>query len=285
MVTQDSYRISLESFQGPLDLLLYLVRRAEVDIQDISIAAVTDQYLDVLRQVKSVDIEQAGEFLVMAATLVEIKSRMLMPPEKNAGDDGGDRPIDDPLDPRQELIQQLLAYQRYRIAAEDLDLRRVLFEQRYSARPAWKFFEGHDDEDADAELELEDVHVFDLSEAYERIASAIDFARLGSHHIEFDDTPIELYEQDLLDQLERTTQRQLTLQRAFQGQNQSQRIGLFLATLELTRVRRITVQQDDIDAEILITKRDPETDDAALAGSAIELSDEIPGDSPSRTGS
>lgn len=275
MVTQDDYRISLESFQGPLDLLLYLVRRAEVDIHNIPIATITDQYLDVLRQVEAVDVELAAEFLVMAATLVEIKSRMLMPAEQR-GDDGeaGDRPVDDAVDPRHELIQQLLAYQRYRVAAEELDLQRVLYEQRYPVRPAWQFFDLPE-EDADVELELDDVHVYDLSDAYERIASAIDFARLGSHHVEFDDTPIELYEQDLLDRLERTAERRLTLQRAFEGQTQAQRIGLFLATLELTRVRRITVQQDDIDAEIVVTMRDPETDDAAL----------VAAESPGRAGS
>src|SRR5690554_6413434 len=137
MVTQEDYRITLDSFQGPLDLLLYLVRRAEVDIHDIPIATITDQYLEVLRSVDSVDVEQAGEFLVMAATLVEIKSRVLMPPDAQpAGEDSepssaGRSSSDELLDPRHELIQQLLAYQRYRIASEELDLRRVLFEQRY----------------------------------------------------------------------------------------------------------------------------------------------------------
>ncbi len=76
---QDDYVISLETFEGPLDLLLFLIRRAEVDVQDIPIAAITDQYLLILRQVDEVDIEQAGVFLVMAATLIELKSRSLAP--------------------------------------------------------------------------------------------------------------------------------------------------------------------------------------------------------------
>lgn len=264
MVTQEDYRITLDSFQGPLDLLLYLVRRAEVDMHDIPIATITDQYLEVLRSVDSVDVEQAGEFLVMAATLVEIKSRMLMPPDAQAASEDGDAmgdkssSSDEGFDPRHELIQQLLAYQRYRIASEELDLRRVLFEQRYSIEPAWQYFEIADDERE--ELEFEDVHVFDLSDAYERIASAIDFGRIGAHHVEFDDTPIELYEEDLLDRLGRSPQRVLTLQSAFEGQNQSQRIGLFMATLELTRLRRVTVQQDDIDREIVVALREGDTE-------------------------
>lgn len=262
MVTQEDYRITLDSFQGPLDLLLYLVRRAEVDVHDIPIATITDQYLEVLRAVDDVDVEQAGEFLVLAATLVEIKSRMLMPPDAQGSDDGdaGDRPSsDEPFDPRHELIQQLLAYQRYRISSEELDLRRVLFEQRFASQPAWKYFEIEEDEDRE-DLEFEDVHVFDLSEAYERIASAIDFAKLGAHHVEFDDTPIELYEEDLLDRLGRSPARELTLQSAFEGQSQLQRIGLFMATLELTRLRRVTVQQDDIDREIMIALREGEAE-------------------------
>jgi len=270
MVTQDNYRISLDSFQGPLDLLLYLVRRAEVDIHDIPIATITDQYFAVIRQAERVDVELAGEFLVMAATLVEIKSRVLAPDEQeNDGEGRESSAAEDPTDPRHELIRQLLAYQRYRVASEELDMRRVLFEQRYPARPAWQYFEPVE-EDVEAELELDDVHVFDLSEAYERIAAAIDFARLGAHHVEFDDTPIELYEEDLLDRLEHTPEKRLTLQRTFEGQTQAQRIGLFLATLELTRVRRITVQQDDIDSAIVIAKRDAQQDDESIAAMTTE---------------
>ncbi|MHC4709519.1 MAG: segregation and condensation protein A [Planctomycetota bacterium] len=88
MTLQDEYQVKLDTFCGPLDLLLYLIRRAEVDIHDIPIAKITDQYLQVLRQVEHVDIEAAGEFLVMAATLMEAKSRTLMPPEAQIDEDG-----------------------------------------------------------------------------------------------------------------------------------------------------------------------------------------------------
>ncbi len=83
---QDEYQVTLDSFCGPMDLLLFLIRRAEVDVHDIPIAAITDQYLAFLKEVDDVDIEEAGEFLVMAATLMEIKSRTLMPPEPVEGD-------------------------------------------------------------------------------------------------------------------------------------------------------------------------------------------------------
>ena len=118
MTLQDEYQVKLDTFCGPLDLLLYLIRRAEVDIHDIPIAEITDQYMQVLRQVEHVDIEAAGEFLVMAATLMEVKSRTLMPPEAQQDDgDGADgvalQEIEvtpgAPADPRFELVRQLYA--------------------------------------------------------------------------------------------------------------------------------------------------------------------------------
>ena len=130
---QEDYTVQLESFEGPLDLLLYLIRRAEVDIQNIPIAAITDQYLLVLRQVDSVDVELAGDFLVMAATLMELKSRTLAPVEVE-GEEGESGSSDDLVDPRQDLVQQLLAYQRIRSASEELEGRRLEFQRRLRVR-------------------------------------------------------------------------------------------------------------------------------------------------------
>jgi segregation and condensation protein A len=272
MPLQEDYQVALESFHGPLDLLLYLIRRAEVDVEDIPIAAITDQYLDFLRRLDDIDIDMAGEFLVMAATLVEIKSRVLMPAEARGGDgseggEGGEGRAADQLtgaDPRRELIQQLLAYQKFRITADELDARRRAFEQRYAVRPARVSRDATEqDEDGVAmeaaevlELELDDVHALDLSEAYERIASSIDFARLGDHTIEIDDTPIALHQEDLIDRLGRAAERTLRLQDAFEGQSAGGRIGLFLAALELVRLRRISVRQDDIEGDVLLVLED-----------------------------
>lgn len=239
--SQKDYRVTLEAFEGPLDLLLFLVRRAEVDLQDIPIAEITDQYLDVLHHTsgEDVDIEQAGEFLVMAATLVEIKSRSLSPPERGEGDDGGE--LDAGGDPRDELIRQLLAYQRIRAAADALEARKHEFARRYCTTIG--FDRGIFPVVGDG-LELEDVHLMDLSDAYERIASAIDFARIGDHVVELDDTPIALYEQDLVDQLGRRSGRSLSLQDAFAGRAPVQRVGMFLAVLELVRRFQVRFEQD-----------------------------------------
>ena len=127
---QEQFRISIEAFDGPLDLLLYLVRRAEVDIHDIPISRITEEYLEVLRQGASIDVEMAGEFLVMAATLIEIKSRSLVPPEHVQEDDDSHGDENANEDPREDLIRQLLSYQRFRTASELLETRRNVFALR-----------------------------------------------------------------------------------------------------------------------------------------------------------
>jgi segregation and condensation protein A len=264
MQLQDEYQVTLESFCGPMDLLLYLIRRAEVDVHDIPIASITDQFLAFLKEVDDVDIEAAGEFLVMAATLMEIKSRTLMPPEPVEGEAsevdveygvaGGEAV---PADPRFELVKQLLDYQRYRIAAETLDERRKAFGRQFPAQPC----RAEDDEEADAGppvLELEDAHVYDLYESYDRIIATIDFDKLGDHHVELDDTPAALYQEDLLDRLGRAEDRRLTLQETFDGCAKVQRLGLFLATLELVRLRTIKVSQDELLASIMLELQEEE---------------------------
>src|SRR4051812_16462872 len=109
-----SYTVALETFHGPLDLLLYLVKRNEVDILDIPIAAVADQFVAYLQVMQTLDVELAGDFLVMAATLLEIKSRLLLPPEAHAEEDELD-------DPRNELVKQLLEYRKFKDAASTLE--------------------------------------------------------------------------------------------------------------------------------------------------------------------
>ena len=117
MVPDSDYRIKLQVFEGPLDLLLFLIRKNELDIYDIPIESVTKQYLEALRAMQQLDLDLAGEFFVMAATLMEIKSRMLLPRglaaiDPNAGEDE--------MDPRWELIHQLLQYKKFKEAAAKL---------------------------------------------------------------------------------------------------------------------------------------------------------------------
>lgn len=114
----DSYRVKLEAFEGPMDLLLYLIKKDEIEIKDIPIAAITEQYLEYLTLMRELDISIAGDFLVTAATLIYIKSKMLLPPAPKIE---GEEDLDD--DPRAELIERLLEYQKFKSAAQMLHSR------------------------------------------------------------------------------------------------------------------------------------------------------------------
>ncbi len=125
----EAYSVRLEAFEGPLDLLLHLVRKHEVNLYEVSVAAVTEQYLAYLAAAKDLNLDVAGEYVLMAATLIYLKSRALLPPEERE-----DLEEEEPLDPELELIEQLLEYERYQAVASNLASRPVLgrdvFERR-----------------------------------------------------------------------------------------------------------------------------------------------------------
>ena len=138
MLPEADLRIKLQVFEGPLDLLLFLIRKNEIDIYDIPIESVTKQYVAVLRSMQQLDLEVAGEFFVMAASLMEIKSRMLLPKGQHAVDPNAEG--EDEMDPRWELVHQLLQYKKFKDASLRLSemarLQRDLMERQLSHRPA-----------------------------------------------------------------------------------------------------------------------------------------------------
>ncbi|MFW6059189.1 MAG: segregation and condensation protein A [Phycisphaeraceae bacterium] len=243
------YRIQLDAYAGPLDLLLHLVKRNEIDLHDIPIAELTEQYLAHLQLLEHLDMDQAGEFLVMAATLLEIKSQMIVPqPERDedAEDEGegeGEGQTEpDPTDPRYELVQQLLAYKRYKDAAHALERRQADWSARFAVRPIDRAKVEKDESEAEQrEIELEDVNVFELCEAFGRLLSSI--GEFTGHSVTDDDTPIGLHAEDIADRL--TREGPLTLRRICEGRNRAEMIGLFLAMLELVRDKRVSVVQDE----------------------------------------
>lgn len=273
------YRVRLDAFEGPLDLLLYLIRRSEVDIHDIPVGQITDQYLALLKAdggIERLDIEIAGEFLVMAATLMEIKSRLLSPRPAAAGAAGDDAlgglgelgAGSGDIDPRADLVQKLLAFKRYRDAAQMLTQRHAEWESRLPAGAA-----GVPDAPVDATaggedepVHMEDIEIVDLVQAFSRIMETVDFARVGEHRVFDDETPIQLHAEDLLEQLkhageigESASDRPegvpvgaIELRRVFSGRTKSEAVGLFLAMLELIRQRKIAVRQDKIHDRIWI---------------------------------
>ena len=226
------YRVNLDIFAGPLDLLLYLVRKEEVDIYDIPIAKITDQYICYIELLKSLDIDLAGDFLVMAATLMQIKSAMLLP--KAEIDQFQD---DDLSDPRRELIRQLLEYKKFKDAANLLNA--VADEQKERFPRPGTIVELLKP-DAEPEIDIEQVSIWDLLEAFDLVCKATGTAS-DIRSIK-DDTPIDLYQIEILHRLQ--TEGPMTFERIFESKtNRVVMIGLFLALLELIREKLAWVEQ------------------------------------------
>lgn len=159
---ETSYSVKIPVFEGPLDLLLHLIRENKIDIYDIPIALITSQYLDYLEIMKELNLDIAGEFLVMAATLIHIKSRMLLPVDEEAPEEGQE-------DPRFELVQRLLEYQAFKEASLALREREIEWGNVFTRKT--------DKEDQDAgesgELNLFDLNLFDLIGAFKRILEKV----------------------------------------------------------------------------------------------------------------
>lgn len=166
------YEVKLERFEGPLDLLLYLIKKQEINIYDIPIAKITEQYLEYIRMLEFLNLELAGEFLVMAATLMRIKARMLLPPKEDEEDE-----IEDP---RRQLVQQLLEYQRFKEAAGRLDAMKYQRSLLY-ARP-------EQDIDPDVREVEYDYNLFDLIASFRKV---LDRARVRVVDVKAEETSIE----------------------------------------------------------------------------------------------
>jgi segregation and condensation protein A len=234
------YRVDLEVYNGPLDLLLYLIRREEVDVCDIPIARITEQYIAYVEMLRTLDPNLAGDFLVMAATLMEVKTRMLLPtpPPEEGGADGLE------IDPRAELVRQLLQYKAFRDAADDLRQARELQSMKFPRRPPKP---PRPDESA---LDIDYAQIWDLFDAFSKLMESIGL-RNQRHEVIYDDTPVELHAADIIDRLAR--EGALLFSLIFEGRTtRSELVGLFLALLELIRRRRIIARQDDNFGEIAV---------------------------------
>ncbi len=235
----DQYRVNLDIYNGPLDLLLYLIRRDEVEIYDIPIAGITEQYLKYVELLKGMDPNLAGEFMVLAATLLEIKTRMLLP--RTAPEEQGAEDLE--IDPRADLVRQLLEYKAFKDAAGDLRSAADQRAMRFGRRPAQA-------EPQEKQLDLEDVQIWDLFDAFSGIMEAVG-RQVTEHEVIYDDTPIELYATDLLDRLRRDGA--LTFRQVFQGRaSRGELVGLFLAMLELIKQSLVLVSQERNFDEILL---------------------------------
>lgn len=241
-----SYQIKLEIFEGPLDLLLHLIRKHEINIYDIPIALITSQYLQYLEIMKSLDMEIAGEFLVMASTLTHVKSRMLLPPSENPEND------EDGVDPRDELVQRLLEYKRFKNAALDLEEKEHTWS-RVHTRPA----EAHPDVPPNEEEEplLFDFHLFDLLSALKDV-----IARVPDEQFEITAETVSITEKIsyILGRLE-SAETVLFGDLFEESVTKPQVIATFLALLELVKTRAVKVVQVEHFGAIRLMKSVTET--------------------------
>lgn len=246
-IPPDALAVVLEAFEGPLDLLLYLIRKQNLDILDIPISRITDQYLAYIDLMQVLHIDLAAEYLLMAALLAEIKSRMLLPKPVQTGDEEDD--------PRAELVRRLQEYERFKKAAEDLD---TLPQEGRDIFPAL----------ADAPLKIvvsEEPMIGDLPGLLDAMRDILRRAELRQSHV-IGSEGLTL-EQRLREVLERLQDDSLVMfhELFFLQEGRMGVVVTFMAILELLKQKMITLVQESVFAQIYVRRMDPQSAEAAWA--------------------
>lgn len=260
------FRVELETFRGPLDLLLYLVRKHEVDISDLPIALITEQYLAHLEVLEQLDVNAVGDFLELASTLIEIKSQLVLPR-------GGE--VTEPWDdPRDELVERLLEYKKYKDAASMLDERSRDWQQHYPRLAS----DLPPREIDPAGQPIREVELWDLVSALGRMLRDSRATRPAT--IVYDETPIQVYMQRIHHRLVEG-QRAAFSEMFEPGMHKSAIVGVFLAILELVRHHSVRTEQNDLHGEIWIVPGegfDPAQEIAAADNyaSRLPLAEDLP---------
>jgi len=230
------FKIILPIFEGPLDLLLYFIKRDEINIYDIPIARITDEFLNYIRLMQSLDIEPASEFLVMAATLMEIKAKMLLPKEKNLQ-------AENEQDPRQQLVDRLIEYQIFKEASKAIE------EKLYENQNIYfrGIFESDIQEIASKLKTFKPANVVDLAKAYFNLI----------HKKEDEVKEIKLNQLKIEDGIEyitsiMKTEKQVSFSKICSGYSLPYKILFFVAILELIKQKKIYAYQSEFESEIIL---------------------------------
>ena len=245
------FQVELTEFRGPLDLLLFLVRKQEVEIIEIPIAPITEQFLQYLEVLQELDVNGVGDFVEMASTLIEIKSRSVLPHAEE---------IEEPLeDPRQDLVRRLLEYKRFKDAASMLEERGKAWQEHFPRLAS----DVPERPRNPAEEPIREVELWDLVSAFGRILR--EQAANSPSNIVYDDTPIEVYMQRIHDELRQAGR--LSMSGLFRPYtNRSTLVGLFLATLELVRHHGVHLEQGELFDEIWILPGEAASGPLEIAG-------------------
>lgn len=229
-------RVQLPIYEGPLDLLLHLIRKDDLSIADIPIASITEQYLAALELMQGLDLDVSGEYLVMAATLLHIKSKTLLPPEEEGEEDD-----DEAGDGREELVRRLLEYERFKNAARDLEEREILnrdvFARQGRSAPV-------------REVSFEQLSVFDLMSALQRVLER--FPEPSVHTVVQETVSVRERMTGILDELGRRTS--VLFHELFDAAGSRMEVVVtFLALLELIRIRAVNAVQEERLGPIVLT--------------------------------
>ncbi len=232
-----SFRVDLDTFRGPLDLLLYLVRKHEVEVVDIPIAQITTQFLDYLAVLEQLDVNAVGDFLEVASTLIEIKSRLVLP--------HGYEDEEELDDARHYLVERLLEYKRFKDAASILEERGRAWQERFPRL-------SNDLPPRERDLADEPIHELELWDLVSAFGRVMRESQAGqAPNIVYDETPIQVYMQRIHAQLR--DRPRLAFSELFQqGMHKSTLIGMFLALLELVKHHGVRAEQDEPHGELWI---------------------------------
>lgn len=249
------YKVKLDNFAGPLDLLLHLIRKEEIDVHDIPIAKVLDQYLQYLKVIQDLDLDDAGEFLVMAATLMVVKSKLLLPQEQVD--------LEKEIDPRFELVRQLLEYKKFKDRVGELERR----------EDQWSKMVGRPEtarlgDQLIPDKSLDEISIFDLLQAFAKLMQATGADQPRERTIKVDDTPVRVFADKLTERLR--TERSVLFSELLGGDAPRQtKIGWFLALLLLLKGQQAECAQDGASGDIRIFFKE------GAGGPTEEIADEF----------
>jgi segregation and condensation protein A len=238
--TELPYKVRIENFEGPLDLLLHLIKKNEINIYDIPVAMIAQQYLEYLEAMEELNLNVAGDFLVMAATLLQIKSKMLLPVDETTDDE------EDGPDPREELVRRLLEYKAYKEAARQLDDQEKMWREIFWREQAFPVEEAIEED-----LPLENVSLFDLVDTLKEVLER----NPGSRLIEI--APDNLTVRERMNLILETLEGKDSVSFAALFEGSSHRMVVvvtFLALLELIRLRIARVFQAETFGPILVSR-------------------------------
>lgn len=243
----DHYNVKIDAFEGPLDLLLHLINRLEIDIYDIPVSKITEQYLIYIHTMKELQLDVASEYLVMAATLLAIKSKMLLPKheEEELEDEFG---MEMEEDPRDELVERLIEYRKYKEAAEELKEREQDRSLMYTKPPADLSEYVNDSQQEKADL---NVSLYDMLGALQKLLRRKKLQRPLSAKVARQEIPIEKRMSEIVDQL-RNFKGRKKFTDLFPISDREHIVVTFLAVLELIKRKEIQVEQDRNFSDIFV---------------------------------